>query len=483
MPTNVQIHCPNDPTFPTTVSGNGRYLIDGNANPWMMVGDTSFGLIGNLGSTWQSDLDLYFNTRAAQGFNTVYCNYIFGSYDSNPRSDWSTLDGVVPFLNSSGGLGTGPIDYDITKPNPTYLARLDYAVNKAAQVGILLLINPADASVVGSPESVFVAGAGVTNCAAYGNLLGTRYASKSNVGWQFGNDWGFGDPTWGMNDLLGAIAAAIRAVAPNQLQSVELNFNTSTSYDNTAWGPGRTYKMDLNAVYDYSVIYDHVFKAWQGRNSPGSAWVSNNAGALTGYPTTPVYFVEGVYERAVFDVLGQNRPIPASTVRKVWFYPLCTGAIGGLYGNGLVFPMDAVTSPGWKVALSDPGAAQLCMGAAAFKAGPWWRLIPDGNVASFVTAQSAGVYVNNATTGLTSATWAAGAVTAAGDFGVVFMPTNQTITVDMSKMRGPALCRWFDPTAGTYTAIGTIANTGTHNFLPAATNAGGDPDWLLVLTA
>ena len=474
MPVSVQMYCPNDPTFPASVSGNGRYFNDTHGNPWMMVGDTSFGLIGNLGSTWQADLDLYFNTRAAQGFNAVYCNYIFGVYD-NGRSDWTTLDGVVPFLNASGGLGTGPGDYDITKPNPTYIARLDYAVNKAAQVGIYLLINPADASVVGSPDSVFIAAMGATNCATYGTLLGTRYASKANVGWQFGNDYGFGSPGWGLDTQLGAMSNAIKAAAPGQLHSIELNFNTSISYDNANWGPGRSYPLDWNTVYDYSIVYDHVFKAYQGRSSPGSNWTTNNAGTPTGYPTTPVYFVEGVYEDATFDVLGQNRPIPTLTVRKVWYYPLCTGAIGGLYGNGFIFPMDNTLTggtPNWKLHLADPGALQVCLSAAAFKAGPWYRLVPDGNAPSFLTAQSVGTYVNNATTGLTSSTWAAGSVTALGDFGVVYTPVVQGLTIDMTKMRGTTTARWFDPTSGAYTSLGTVANSGTHVFTPTGRQRG-----------
>ncbi len=43
--------------------------------------------------------------------------------------------------------------------------------------------------------------------------------------------------------------------------------------------------------------------------------------------------------------------------------------------------------------------------------------------------------------------------------------------------------RWLDPTNGLYTIIGAFSNTGTHDFSPPGNNAGGDPDWVLVLTA
>ena len=70
-----------------------------------------------------------------------------------------------------------------------------------------------------------------------------------------------------------------------------------------------------------------------------------------------------------------------------------------------------------------------------------------------------------------------------GSLGLAYLPANATLTVNMAKMRGPTLARWFDPTAGTYTTIATgMANSGTHSFTPPATNSGGGTDWLLVLT-
>jgi hypothetical protein len=47
----------------------------------------------------------------------------------------------------------------------------------------------------------------------------------------------------------------------------------------------------------------------------------------------------------------------------------------------------------------------------------------------------------------------------------------------------PVTARWLDPTNGSYTNIGAFSNSGTQNFSPSGKNAGGDPDWVLVLTA
>jgi hypothetical protein len=51
----------------------------------------------------------------------------------------------------------------------------------------------------------------------------------------------------------------------------------------------------------------------------------------------------------------------------------------------------------------------------------------------------------------------------------------------MSQFSGPVMARWYDPAAGTYTSIGTIANSGMHTFDSPSTNGAGDNDFVLVL--
>ncbi len=63
------------------------------------------------------------------------------------------------------------------------------------------------------------------------------------------------------------------------------------------------------------------------------------------------------------------------------------------------------------------------------------------------------------------------------------MPTRRTITVDMTRLRGPVTARWYDPTNGTFSTISgsPFANSGTRNFAPPGKNSAGDGDWVLVL--
>jgi hypothetical protein len=53
----------------------------------------------------------------------------------------------------------------------------------------------------------------------------------------------------------------------------------------------------------------------------------------------------------------------------------------------------------------------------------------------------------------------------------------------MSTFAVSVTARWLYPTNESYTNIETFSNTGLHNFSPSGNNAGGDPDWVLVLTA
>jgi hypothetical protein len=66
---------------------------------------------------------------------------------------------------------------------------------------------------------------------------------------------------------------------------------------------------------------------------------------------------------------------------------------------------------------------------------------------------------------------------------MAYIPTARTITVDMSKLSGSATARWYDPSAGTFTAVSgsPFANSGSRNFSTPGNNFGGDQDWVLAL--
>ena len=79
---------------------------------------------------------------------------VAGRMTNRARSNWSTFDGIVPFFESDGvTLGTGPANYDVTKPNPAYWARIDNVVQSAKADGITVFLFPwSTAALPGQPR-------------------------------------------------------------------------------------------------------------------------------------------------------------------------------------------------------------------------------------------------------------------------------------------------------------------------------------------
>jgi hypothetical protein len=72
-----------------------------------------------------------------------------------------------------------------------------------------------------------------------------------------------------------------------------------------------------------------------------------------------------------------------------------------------------------------------------------------------------------------------------GSLVLAYLPAFRPITVDLTRLRGPATAQCYDPSCGRYSAIQSspFANSGKHVFIPPRHNADGDDDWVLVLEA
>jgi protein subunit release factor B len=66
---------------------------------------------------------------------------------------------------------------------------------------------------------------------------------------------------------------------------------------------------------------------------------------------------------------------------------------------------------------------------------------------------------------------------------IVYLPTSRSVTIDMSKLAGPAAAHWYDPTNGTYVLVAgsPFQNVNARQFSPPKHNSAGDGDWILVL--
>lgn len=422
--------------FPTAVSSDHRYLLDQYGRPYLMQGDSPHS--ANVRLT-PSEMATYLADRRRRGFNTVLVQVIAGAYAGNPRADFATVDGIAPFLRA-GDIGT---------PNPAYFARLKRFVAIAEKDGIEVMLGPADTGQL-VLKSRFLARNGIVKDRAYGEFLGRTFADFPNVMWQSGND--FQSDHWAAAArFVEAVAEGVRATAPRQLQSAELGYPVSTSFDDPSWRG----LLDIDAAYTYAPTYAEVLKAYDAAD------------------THPVYMTEGNYE---YESLWGARELP-SVLRREEYWTMTSGATGQLYGSHYTW------NAGWadEVAhLGSPGAVEFGWVRRLFESLRWWTLVPDQQH-RFVTS---GYGRFDSTVGnILDSDYVTAAYDPSGSAGVAYLPDATTVRVNLALMHGRVTARWYDPTTGQFRSIGTFAPVGARTFTPPGAHRDGYDDWVLVLNA
>ena len=450
-------HSPQEkPAFPLQLSANHRYLVDQNNLPFLMVGDSPQGLMGRL---TEKQIDEYFADREAHGFNTAgWIDVACAGQDFPDIKTGGTVDGVLPFAGYIPG-SNDYTHYDLSKPNEAYFARLDYAVESAAKHGILLFIDPMET--IGWLPTL--RNNGLDAALAYGRYLGKRYKRFQNVAWLSGNDFN----RWSVpadDELVLAVAKGIQTESPDQLQTVELNYNTSSSLDDQKWAS----IISLNGTYTYAATYIQMLHSYNQT------------------PIMPAYLVEAHY-----DLEQVGNPTDYGTpevLRRQEYWTMLSGGVGQFYGNRYTWSL----TPGWNSYMDTPGVTQMTIWKNFFSSLPWQDLVPDqkhtvvteglgtfGDTTLQVDEHDLGISLK---TRVSDSNFATVAKTSDGSTVVVYMPTSRTITMSMNSLSGPASVKWFDPADGTYHVVaeGPFLNIGERKFTPPGKNHDRDDDWVLV---
>jgi hypothetical protein len=410
-----------------------RYLVDQRGRPFLIVGDAPQSMIVNLSL---QDAKTYIADRNSFGFNALWVNLLCDKYTAG-RADGTTYDHIKPFLKAN----------DLSTPNPQYFARVDAMIRLAGRYGMVVFLDPIE---TGGWLGTLQAN-GATKAFAYGRYLGKRYAKFPNIVWMSGNDFQqWTDPK--ADSVVLAVARGIRSADPHHLQTIELNYLVSSSMDDPRWRP----LIGLDAAYTYSPTYAEVLKAY------------NRNGFI------PVFLVEAGYE---FEQnISAVSPGTPQTLRRQEYWSLLSGASGQFYGNHYTWQF----IPDWKSNLDTPGSQQMAYLVKLFTGLPWYLLVPDQKH----TLLTSGYGTFASTGNVDSSDYATAARTPDGKLAIAYLPTVRTITIDASKLASTPAARWYDPTAGTFTAATPLSSSGnTETFRPPDKNSAGDSDWLLVLTA
>jgi hypothetical protein len=395
-----------------------------------MVGDSPQALIGNLSET---DADFFLANRQAAGYNTMWVNLLCTTY-TGCNSDATTFDGIPPFTTPG----------DLSTPNPAYFTRVDHMVQLAANHGIVLLLDPIE---TGGFLQLATSN-GTLKANAYGQYLGNRYRSSPNIIWMSGNDF----QTWRTasdDAVIRAVAQGIKTTDPSKIQTLELDYWQSGSQDDPSWSS----LISLDAAYTYYATYRRVLTEY------------NRSTVM------PVFMVEANYE-------GEHNFSDTGTpniLRRQEYWSALSGVTGQLFGNHFT----SFFRGGWKNNLDTPGSKQFGLVTRLFRPRQWYNLVPDQT--HVVVTAGNGTYGDDSNVG--SSDYLTAARTPDGKLVIAYMPTQRTITVDMTRLSGMVTARWYDPANGTFTSIAgsPFANTGSRQFTPPGANSDGDGDWVLLL--
>lgn len=483
MPTNYAFSNAPSTVFPLRVHASGRYLVDQAGAPFRLHGDSGWELFNELSLAQARQ---YLGDRAGRGINAIVCQatnpvrYVPGSV-----APVSGISGAKPFLNSSGGTwdgdptfrdnftngvaqgsATGNFDADFSRPVAAYWDDVDTVIREAAARGVAVIIDPCYMGFgAGENDGWWRTLSATQNtqsvCLGFGTYLGNRWKNHQNLILSMGTDMfptSASEASARFAKIFDGLAAA--GCAP------PLGGHFARSSDSLDYSDYAS-RMTVNMVYPGA-----------GAGGSHTATYGRCRTAYARTPAKPVWCVESTYE-------GEGSRTREQVRSYGWWAHLSSTA-GYVYGNRTIWTFDT----GWQTALSSNGSRDLQRMGAFFNALPWHLLVPDGlgSIGTLVTAgqgtsQTLGS-VGSADTnnGLDFITAAA---TPDGSTLIAYRPHGHsgTFAIDMTKLRGTAVCDWYDPTNGASPAIGSFANTGTHTFTVPGANADGANDWVLRILA
>lgn len=451
-------------TFPLRTSPDARYLVCANGVPFPMLARTSWNIV-NLTST---QLDAYLDNCLTHGYTGIEMGMLWKDERcaSVPFANGGLL---LPFdrrLDGSvwdGALDSNPPDFTTTLA--AYWRHVDLILAKCEARGMLVFAFPAYVGYQGGSQGWMqqMVANGVSKMAAYGRFIGARYASQPNIVWMMGGDYGTPPNTFtGIEtDIEAAMFDALLGTAGLASTQVTAEWDSESIASD---------QVRFNAYQTLGSVYTHQgYTATQMRRAYSST------------PVRPAFLVESAYDEegppdgAQWSPGNYYNEAASPPERRFIWRGLLSGIAGYIQGNGYTWPFNNGT---WESHLNSVGQLDLGRLNAFWKSIEWWRLVPDqlGSIGALVTAGGGTLDADD---------YVAASATELGDLLIAYIGPGHTggVTIDMSRLRGAATARWFDPTSAIYSSVGPIANTGTHTFTPPGTNSAGTRDWLLRLDA
>jgi chitodextrinase len=410
----------SEKSFAASLSSNGRYVVDHDGRPFFMNGDTAWSLIVQLS---REEAAAYLEDRAKKGVNLVLVNLIDIKFGARAPANYY---GDQPFL-SPGNFST---------PNENYFAHADWVINKAADLGITVLLAPVYLGYNCGDQGwcTQVRNNSTASMRSYGRYLGSRYKGAANIVWLIGGDT---DPVaQGVGTKIREFVAGLKEEDPVHLISAHNGPEQSARdvWSSDAW-------LDLNNVYTYSDAYPDALAEY----------------AKT--PFKPLFLIETYYEH-------EHNSTPLSLRRQAYSSVLSGANLGHIFGNCEIWGFsEGFCSGAWQPQLNSTGSQTIALVGKLFKSRAFHTLVPDSSHQVLVNGYQSG------------STYAAAARTSDGTTIIAYIPTRRTVTVNLAAINGAtARAWWFNPRTSASTLIGEFATGASQSFTPPDQN-----DWVLVI--
>ena len=431
-PTNPSVASPS--VFSLRISTNGRYLVDQNNNPFLVVGDSPWSLIAQPS---EHEIEHYLDDRRSRGFNSIIVNLIEHKFCTSPPK---TRSGLAPFLKPG----------DFSSPNVEYFDFALRIIQKANERGIVVWLAPAYLGFGGGDEGFFqeMKSGGREKLGVFGEFVGRQFKNVPNIVWLLGGDY---TPANSDRWIVTELAASILQQDTNHLMTVHDSPENSAAsiYGDFPW-------LGVNTVYSYErTLFRPVLVEFARE------------------PVRPFVLIESTYE-------GEHDSKPEQ-IRRQAYWAMLGGACGQFMGNNPVWHFDG---PGlfaarktWQEALDSDGSCDLARLRAFFLQLPWYDLRPESNHELVVSG-----FGTDTNTALT-------ALSADKNLSVTYIPSTATgsreLSIDTSRLAGPISARWFNPVSGVdrvEPGFGA-AQKGIKRLRTPGDNGSGANDWILVLKA
>ncbi len=443
------------------VSSSSSYLESADGKPFLWLGDTAWELFHKLN---REDAVMYLENRSEKGF-TVIQAVVLAEQDGLKKPN---AYGEIPLC-----------DNDPANPNEKYFEHVDFIVNEAERLGLIVGMLPTWG------DKVTPAGGGgpvifnEKNAYEFGEFLGRRYRTKPIV-WILGGDRDVANEQEKL--VWRAMARGLKqgdggnhliTYHPRGAQSSHEKLHHEEWLDFNMFQSGHSDK--YSNVYRFGEMLLEV--------KPRKPFVE----AEPAYEDIPVEFWKYLNWSNSLpvpeDVLNNDLTISKKEhfeqgffddhdVRVFAYWNFLSGACGYTYGNNAVWqmfekggPMSIPCLTDWREALDRPGAESMRHVRKLFELRPFHLLEP---------AQS--IVLNNSSV---DSLVIRAATATDNSFMLVYACTGQQLHVDMKKLKNGVVAWWYNPGNGEAIKIGKIKPADKRLFTPPTSGKGND--WMLVL--